>query len=381
MQEQRKQRAGGRRAWIELDRTNLAKNVSFFKGMAGEGCALMPAVKANAYGHGAALIAEELQRLGVTDFCVASVGEGIELREAGVKGQILVLGFTPQADFPMLERYHLTQTIVDADYGKKLCEYPGRLKVHAAVDTGMHRLGIPWNQEKEIVRLAGAGNLRLTGIFSHLCVADSKAAADIAYTWEQIARFDAAVKKLRLAGVREFKTHLQSSYGVLNYPECHYDYARIGIALYGILSREEDAGKECRKLFPVLSLKSRIACIRTVEAGEGVGYGLAYVAAERSRIAVLPIGYADGIPRSLAGKGYVLIDGKRAPIVGRICMDQMFVDVTGLCGVEAADEAVLIGTSGQEQITAEQYAAWENTISNEIVSRLGGRLERIMKDA
>lgn len=374
-----KQCEGGHRAWIELDRTNLAKNVAFFRGMLGEGCALMPAVKANAYGHGAALIAGELQRFGVTDFCVASVGEGIELREEGIKGQILVLGFTPQTDFALLAQYDLTQTIVDADYGRKLCEYPGRLKVHAAIDTGMHRLGIPWDRPEKIVRLAAVENLNLTGVFSHLCVADSREDWDVAYTREQIARFDAAVKELRLAGVRGFKTHLQSSYGVLNYPECHYDYARIGIALYGILSRKEDAGKECGKLFPVLSLKSRIACIRTVEAGEGVGYGLAYVAEERSRIAVLPIGYADGIPRSLAGKGYVLIDGKRAPIVGRICMDQMFVDVTGLPGVETADEAVLIGTSGQEQITAEQYAAWEGTISNEIVSRLGGRLERIVK--
>lgn len=365
------------RAWIEIDLGKLETNVAFFRRVLPEGCRMMPAVKADAYGHGAHLIAEKLQKLGISDFCVASAGEGCQLREAGIHGQILVLGYTHPRDFELLETYHLTQTVVDPAYAGELQASGRPVCVHAAVDTGMHRLGMEWEREEEIVKLWRRG-LRVTGVYSHLCVADGRSEEEERFTEMQIARFKQITDRLRGAGLREFAAHLQGSYGILNYPGCSFDCARPGIALYGILSRKADRTRiPAGDLMPVLSLKARIGCVRSVRAGEGAGYGLAFVAKRDTRLAVLSAGYADGIPGCLAGRGYVLIRGRRAPVAGRICMDQMLVDVTDIPEAEPAGEAVLIGSSGGERITVEQYAEWTGTIANEIVSRLGDRLPRI----
>lgn len=364
------------RAWVELDRENLKKNVEFFRKLSGADAKLMPAVKANAYGHGALLVAQELQRLGIHDFCVATAEEGAALRKAGIRGQILVLGFTAPEAFGLLMRYDLTQTVVDSAYASLLGGSGRTLKVHVGVDTGMHRLGIPWEDIEAVKQVWNYRNLRVTGVFSHLCAADEQSSAAETFTRLQIERFQAVREALLAVGLRDFKVHLQSSYGILNYPEWHYDYVRCGIALYGILSCGQDVTKITPQISPVLSLKARIGCIRAVKAGEGAGYGMEYRAKRDSRIAVLSIGYADGIPREIAGRGHVLIAGKIAPVVGRICMDQMLCDVTDIPEAESCGEAVLIGNSGARCITAEQYAGWADTISNEVVSRLGERLKR-----
>lgn len=367
------------RAWVELDRENLKKNVEFFRKLSGADAKLMPAVKANAYGHGALLVAQELQRLGIHDFCVATAEEGAALRKAGIRGQILVLGFTAPEAFGLLMRYDLTQTVVDSAYASLLGGSGRTLKVHVGVDTGMHRLGIPWEDIETVKQVWNYRNLRVTGVFSHLCAADEQSSAAETFTRLQIERFQAVREALLAVGLRNFKVHLQSSYGILNYPEWHYDYVRCGIALYGILSCGQDVTKITPQISPVLSLKARIGCIRAVKAGEGAGYGMEYRAKRDSRIAVLSIGYADGIPREVAGRGHVLIEGKIAPVVGRICMDQMLCDVTDIPEAESCGEAVLIGNSGARCITAEQYAGWADTISNEVVSRLGERLKRVWK--
>jgi serine/alanine racemase len=174
------------------------------------------------------------------------------------------------------------------------------------------------------------------------------------------------------------KIHIQSSYGILNYPELHCSYARIGIALYGVLSSPGNKTKIQPELRPVLSLKARVVLIRQITAGESVGYGRAFSASRNTRIAVLSIGYADGVPRSLAyGRGEVLIHGCRAPIIGRICMDQFMIDITGIHDVKRGDIATLIGEDGSEIVTAEEVAAASETITNELLSRLGSRLERV----
>lgn len=364
------------RAWAELDRENLKKNVEFFQKLSGADAKLMPAVKANAYGHGALLVVQELQRLGIYDFCVATAEEGAALREAGIRGQILVLGFTAPEAFWLLMRYDLTQTVVDSAYASLLGGSGRTLKVHVGVDTGMHRLGIPWEDIEAVKQVWNYRNLRVTGVFSHLCAADEQSSAAETFTRLQIERFQAVREALLAAGLRNFKVHLLSSYGILNYPAYHCDYVRCGIALYGILSCGQDVTKVTPQISPVLSLKARIGCIRAVKAGEGAGYGMEYRAKRDSRIAVLSIGYADGIPREIAGRGHVLIAGKIAPVVGRICMDQMLCDVTDIPEAEPCGEAVLIGNSGARCITAEQYAGWADTISNEVVSRLGERLKR-----
>ncbi len=369
------------RAWIELNLKNLAWNVGQLQGLLPASCKLMPAVKANAYGHGAVEISRALQKLGISDFCVASVEEGAVLREAGITGQILVLGYTPVSKIDGLCRYDLTQTIVDLDYARELSALGRRVFVHVGVDTGMHRLGEDCGSIEKILRIFRLPNLNVTGVFSHLCASDGVSEEEREFTETQIARFTEVVAALRQNGITGFRTHLFGSYGILNYSRScgeSYDYARAGIALYGVPSSPGDRVEAPVTLRPVLALKAKIACVKTLKKGESAGYGLAYTAKEERVIAVISIGYADGVPRALSGRGHVLIRGERAPVIGRICMDQMLVDVTGIAGAVPGETAVLIGSSGEETISAAELAAEADTISNEILSRLGSRLTRLV---
>lgn len=394
------------RAWIELDMAALEHNVRFLESLVPTGCSLMPAVKANAYGHGAVPVAKELERLGITSFCVACAAEGVELREAGIKGEILILGYTSPQAFSLLRRYRLTQTVVDYAYAEQLrtCGLP--LHVHIAVDTGMHRLGICCENTDKIAAVYQMKNLTVDGIYTHLSACDSDDPEARAFTERQINAFFRVTKMLRAAHCPCRGLHLLSSYGILRWTKAAADYVRPGIALYGLLSTGEDshrlipAGNQrpCSKpdgvsdprgirqmdadasssLRPVLSLKTRISSLRTLQAGESAGYGLAFTACRDMTLAVLSIGYADGLPRSLSGgRGRVLINGHSAPIVGLICMDQTLVDVSDVPKVSPGDTAVLIGASGTQEITAGELAEDCGTITNEILSRLGGRLERI----
>jgi len=367
------------RTWIELSGENLIWNVKQFNKILGGRSQIMAAVKANAYGHGAVEVSHILEEAGVEDFCVASLEEGIQLRQSGIKGRVLVLGYTHPKAFVELLRYDLTQTVVDAAYAEKLKQYGKKIKVHIEIDTGMHRLGERFERFEDILAMWQIDSLEITGFFSHLCVADSNAETDRDYTLWQIRNFSQVTAKLKAAGISNFKAHLLSSYGVLNYPEYCFDYARIGIALYGILSNETDTTRLKPDLRPVLTLKTRIQSVRDLKAGEGVGYGLTYTASCPRTIASLSIGYADGIPRNLSNHGWVLVNGFRAPIIGRICMDQMMVDITGIPGVLTGETAVLIGKSGKEEITAAMFACWSGTITNEVLSRLGSRPERLIR--
>ncbi|MCM1025029.1 MAG: serine racemase VanT catalytic subunit [Roseburia sp.] len=370
---------GTERAWIELDREALAQNVRYLQSLLPEGCRLMPTVKANAYGHGARLIAEELNRLGVHDFCVASLSEGIELREAGISGQILILGYTHPSQFPLLNRYRLTQTVLDFDYAKRLQSFGQRLHVHIAVDTGMHRLGIRCEDWRDILSVYRMQNLVVDGIFTHLAACDSSEPPCRAFTESQIDAFYQTVDSLEEAGCSCSGLHLLSSYGIINYPDVAADYVRPGIALYGLLSTDEDS-RCVPALRPVLSLYARVASVRTLQPGESAGYGITFTADRRMKVAVLSIGYGDGLPRSLSrGNGRVLINGYSAPILGRVCMDQTLADVSGIPRIAQGDIAVLIGRSDEEEITAGELALRCDTISNEILSRLGERLERILR--
>lgn len=368
------------RAWIELNREHLKNNVEQLKKLVPESCRLMPAVKADAYGHGMEQIARMLADMGIQDFCVACADEGIRLRKAGIKGQILVLGYTYPGQFEDLAAHDLTQTVVDVQYARELQRYGKPCRVHVGIDTGMHRLGARCEETDAILEICSYPALRIEGIFSHLCVSDSMEEEDRAFTLEQVRKFDQVADRLRKAGISGFATHLQASYGILNYPWLQYDYCRPGIALYGLLSSAGDRVHSPVNLLPVMELKVRVESVRTVYAGEGAGYGLAFRAEQDTRIAALSAGYADGIPREITGKGYVLIRGERATVIGRICMDQMLVDVSGIPRAQAGDEAVLIGRSGEERITGEQFAGWCSTITNEVFSRLGSRLERIETD-
>ncbi len=364
------------RSWIELDMGALENNAAVLRSRLPEGCDLMPAVKADAYGHGAAAVAKRLNRLGVRSFCVATVEEGDELRRSGVRGEILVLGCAPPSRVALARRRRLTLTAADFEHAKRLAAAGKKIKVHLAVDTGMNRLGERAENFDRILSVFEMKNLRVTGLFTHLCASDGKDGASAEFTKAQAESFFELTEKLRGRGFR-FKAHILNSGGAVNYPELGGDGARVGIALYGVMSTASATDSGCDGLIPVLSLKSEISLIKEVKNGENIGYGLSCRAERDMRLAVLPIGYADGLPRSLSnGAGSVIVGGEYAPIVGRVCMDQMMVDVTG---VEAApgDTAIIIGQSGDKRIRACDMAEAAGTISNEILSRLGKRLPRV----
>lgn len=368
------------RAWIELDREALRHNVEALRDMLPAGCRLMPAVKAEAYGHGAHLISKELQFLGVDAFCVATAEEGAELRENGVAGLILVLGYTPPEHFPLLSRWGLTQTVVDGGYARLLNSSGVICGVHIGIDTGMRRLGIDCNDVEGVREIFGLENIKVEGIFTHLCTADGDGAEDMDFTLAQGRAFKNLCTRLEGMGLRPGHKHILNSAGLLRYPELGGAFARVGIALYGVMSTAAETLSHGAGLRPVLSLKARVASIKTLRAGEGAGYGLAFKAERETRLAILSIGYADGLPRSLSGGvGSALIRGVKVPIVGRVCMDQTFADVTGVPEASAGDTAVLIGSSGDAEIGVCELARQTGTISNEILSRLGPRLKRIWK--
>lgn len=365
------------RAWVELDREALAHNVAVLRRLLPPHCTLMPAVKANAYGHGAVPVARELNRLGLQAFCVATAQEGAELRAGGVQGEILVLGYTHPQQARLLHQNHLTQTVVDHSYGMALEAQNVPLEVHLKLDTGMHRLGEGSDRVDTLVPLFACRNLKVTGAFTHLCAAGTASPEDRAFTLSQGRAFCTALARLEAQGCPIPKRHLLSSYGLLHYPELGGDYARVGIALYGVLSSPADLTRCPVTLRPVLSLKAQVAQVRTLEAGEQAGYDLQFTAQRPTKLAVLTIGYGDGLPRSLScGVGAALVGGRKAPIAGRVCMDQTLVDVTDCPPVAPGDTAVLIGASHGLEITACDLAKETGTIANEILSRLGARLER-----
>lgn len=366
------------RAWVEINLENLRHNVKLLRGALPRTCEIMAVVKANAYGHGDVEVSKILNRLGISSFAVATIDEAVRLRRKGVRGEILILGYTPPSRAGELSFYRLTQTVVDAENAKKLGGSGRRLRVQVKVNTGMNRLGENDSNVSEIVSVFRCKNLKITGIYTHLSVSDSAKPDDVAFTDRQIRSFYSLLDELRAESILLPKIHIQSSYGVLNYPELSCDYARVGLALYGILSKPGEKTKVSLALRPVLSMKSRVTLVRTVDSGESVGYGREFTARRETKIAVVSIGFADGVPRSLsAGKGTVLVRGRRAPVAGRVCMDQLMIDVTGIPDVSRGDAVTLIGSDGPEEITAEEAAQAAGTITNELLSRLGGRLRRV----
>lgn len=366
------------RAWREVDRNALIHNAQVLRQALPSGCSLMAVVKAEAYGHGGVSTARILRRAGVDAFAVACLAEGIALRRHGVSGTILILGYTPPEEAPLLRRWRLTQAVADEAHGLALAAQGVPVRVHLALDTGMHRLGIPAEDHDAIARLYALPTLRIGGVFSHLCVSDSLAPADIAFTQGQLDRFYAAVGWMKEQGYDPGAIHIQASYGLWNLPSQPCRYVRAGIALYGVAS-DQNPVLHPLDLRPVLSLRARVASVRTVPAGQGAGYGLAFRAERDTRLAVVTIGYADGLPRSLSHQGgRVIIRGVSCPMVGRMCMDQLLVDVTHLPQVAPGDMATLIGTDGEAVLKAEEVAVQSGTIANELLSRLGSRLPVVL---
>jgi len=364
------------RAWIEINLQLLEHNVDVLRSLVDKDCRLMPAIKGNAYGLGMVPIARALWRYGVHDFCVASLSEGIELRKSGIRGNILILGYTDPHNWVLLKKYCLTQTLVDYEHGKSLAACSTGLSVHIKVDTGMHRLGEHADQIDRICDLLACSSFDIKGIFTQLSYSDSSEPLGINSSRKQLARFEEVLSGIRAQGLTIPNVHTQCSYGIINYPQENVAFARPGLAIYGVV----DQGlciKSFPELRPVFEVRAHVALTKHIACGERVGYGDNFFAENDMVIAVVTIGYADGFPRNLSnGKGGVLIRGCFAPVVGLVCMDQTIVDVSRVPGVVAGDIATIIGTDCDRSITISQIADMSNTIPNEIMCRLGERLER-----
>ncbi len=367
------------RAWIELNLDNLAYNVNALQKVMPEKSTLMAVVKTQAYGHGAFQIATSLNQMGVKAFAVATIDEGIQLRRYGICGEILILGYTNPNRAKELKKYDLMQTLIDFKYAKALNRQKIAVKAHIKIDTGMNRLGVSFDNINEVKMIFSMKYIKVCGIYTHLCCADTLLPEDVEFSENQIDNFYYLIDKLKERGVQIPKVHIQSSYGLLNYPQLACDYVRIGIALYGVLSKSDKNTRVKLDLRPVLSLKARVVLIRSVSKQDTVSYGRSFQAKRDSLIAIVSIGYGDGVPRELScQKGGVLIRGQYAPIVGRICMDQLAVDITEIEDVSVGNVATLIGFDTID-ISAPNVAEHFDSISNELLCRMGTRLPIIIK--
>lgn len=360
-------RRTGLRSFAEVDLAAIAHNALYLKHKLPAGCRLLGVIKTDAYGHGDRQVARTLYKTGVRAFAVATVEEGIRLRRGGIRGDILVLGWTDPVRVRELYFYRLCQTVTDLEYARTLSTCGYAIRVHMAVDTGMHRLGVDWTRPEIGAVIASLKPLRLTGVYSHLCCPE-----DRDFTLSQLERFGTFTTKLAALGVHVPVRHLWNSAGILQYNDTTpYDWARAGIALFGV----GDDG-----LLPTFTLRARVAQVRMLSPGERLGYGLIYETDKPTRTAIVTLGYGDGLMRHYgAGGGEVLIGGRRCPIVGRICMDQLTVDVTECPDVRAGDVVTFIGRDGREEITVSEVAARCGSIEHEVLCRLGKRVKRVYR--
>lgn len=388
------QRGRTARAWIELDLDALRHNARVLQAALPEGCRLMAVLKANAYGHGLAAIGRALSRAGVRGYAVATLEEGIRLRKCGVRGEILILGYTPAGEAWRLFFWRLTQTVADAEHARALSAAGLPLRVHIALDTGMHRLGLPVDTPAALAALGDVctlPGLEITGTYSHLCTVECAGEEAAAFVRQQTGLFFEAVEQMRAAGLEPGRVHLQASYGILELPGLACGYARAGVALLGTVRPDVAHPLPLR---PVLSLKARVASVRTIRPGETAGYARAFAAKRKTRIATVGIGFVDGVPRGVGDIGggvgslgsanaangctgaCLLLHGRRVPVVGRLCMDQLLLDVTGIPDAAPGDIVTVIGKDGAEEVTALELAGYGSTVP-ELLGRLGQRLPRI----
>lgn len=366
-----------RPAWLQIDLDRLHYNYGEIRKAVPDGSNILAVLKADAYGHGATKIARELFSLGVTRFGVATLSEALEIRRRLPHAQILVMGYTPEYLYETAIEHGIRTTVYLSEQAEELSKAAAKLQrdaiVHLKIETGMNRLGFLPNEDSlsRILKIREMDNIIVEGIFTHFPAADD----DLEYTRNSMGKFESFTRQLEEKGFKIPLRHVNNSAAIMNLPEYSLDMVRAGIILYGVYPFPE-ADREFLPLKSCLSLKAQISHVKDLEEGEKIGYGLTYTATSKIKVATLPIGYADGWSRALSNKGSVLIKGKRAPIIGRVCMDQMMVDVTGI-NAERGDEAVLMGRQGNEEITIEEIAALIGQIPAAVMCMLSRRLPRV----
>lgn len=370
----------------EIDIRALVHNLNEAKRLAGSKSRILAIVKADAYGHGAVTISEALVRNGIQYLGTALVEEAIELRDAGIKIPIIVLGGIFEEQIPKIAEYGLTPVVYQEGFLKAIANDAGKcnkkINIHIKIDTGMGRIGVLPEDAVDFVKdAASQKNIKVEGIMTHFADADL---ADKAYAEKQMAEFTSIVDKLDKEGIKIPYQHIANSAALVSFENDRFNMARPGIMLYGYAPFSNPpvpplvkGGERGFNLIPVMSLKTKILHLKKVSSGTYISYGRTFVAKRDSIIATLPVGYADGYSRALSNKGSVIVKGKKAPIAGRVCMDMTMIDVTDIDGVDVNDEVVLIGKQGKETITADDIAILANTISYEVLCCVGKRVPRV----
>ena len=368
------------RVYAKIDLDAIAYNMEQMKQNIRPETKVMAVIKADGYGHGAVQIAEMMERWNyIWGFAVATLDEAVVLRTEGIQKPILVLGCVFPDQYMEMLKHEIRMNIYTEEMAESISRMAARegktAYMHIKLDTGMSRLGFGINEQsaETIKRISKMPNVNMEGIFTHFTKADEK---DKSFTKKQIQEFVWMTERLKEKNVRFTYEHCSNSAGIIDVPEANFDIVRAGISTYGLYPSEE-VDKTNVKLKPALALKSHVAFVKEIERGTPVSYGGTFVAKEKMKIATIPVGYADGYPRSLSNKGYVLIRGKKAPILGRVCMDQFMVDVTQIEGVSFGDKVTMIGKDGNEILPVEVLSEVSGRFNYEFVCDLGKRIPRV----
>ncbi len=371
-----------KRTWAQISTDNIEHNYKCIKALIKPNCKIIGIVKADAYGHGAPFVANRLKSCGVNYFGVSNIDEAVQLRINNIKEPIIILGYTPKENFQVLFNYDLTQTVFSLQYATLLSHQAKKLnkklKIHIKVDTGMSRLGFLCNNEQniavsvnEIENISKLKVFELEGIFTHFAVSDDLKSN---YTTMQFELFTKTISALKIKGISFKYKHCCNSSAIINYPEMHLNMVRPGLILYGLYPCKniKDIG-----LKPVMELKTVISQIKEFDEGVTVSYGRVYKTNKKTKIAIMPIGYADGFPRILSNNAEVLVCGKRANVVGRVCMDMTMIDITNISNAKEGQCVTIFGKDKEGYIPIEELADKMETINYEIACLIGKRVPRI----
>ncbi len=366
-----------RRTWAEIDIDAAAKNMQNIRAITDKNAKIMAVVKADAYGNGSVKLSKVFLENGADYLGVALVEEGIELRNAGINAPILVLGTCMDDMIDDIIEYDMMPTVYSFETAQAISEKAlnKMVKIHIKLDTGMGRIGFVADNDNadiisEIEKISKLSNIEIEGIFSHFSTSDEE---DGDYTRLQFERFMDVCNGLEDRGIKIPIRHICNSAGIMMYPDMHLDMVRPGVILYGMYPSDA-VDKNKLKLYPVMTLKTRITNIKHSAPNRGISYGKDYITDRETVIATLPVGYADGYLRGIAKCGEVLVNGKKTPIIGRICMDQCMIDVTNVHNINVGDEAVLFG---KDKITIDDLASWLDTINYEVSCCIGKRVPRV----